>query len=270
MAQATSGRESTINTQIATTLNKGNTGDDKRNEATIVALFDSNWESMLQPAPYSIALLGQLILVSSGKDFSLVSDDQSGDTAPVTQPHSFRATLVQVSNDGYHAFNIAHSNMDKIRLSSEMIPDQIKRITITLLKGTSEEIAIILPPMLEGISESAKECKDWAMEVEQKFLQVMVLVEKTLQLCTGAQNKYQKDYQEKTAILKVSEEREKMLSDTKKAQQALVARIEKDIDEAKVQFSKAENDMPGLGTAISMHLIYYLLKCNDLNFTTFS
>ena len=60
-------------------------------------------------APYSLAILGQVMLLATKKDFSLISKpvpedsgkvkffESKGDFKFITHPESFRATLVQVS-----------------------------------------------------------------------------------------------------------------------------------------------------------------------------
>ena len=60
-------------------------------------------------APYSLAILGQVMLLATKKDFSLISKpvpegsgdvkffELKGDFKFITHPESFRATLVQVS-----------------------------------------------------------------------------------------------------------------------------------------------------------------------------
>ena len=41
---------------------------------------------------------------------------------------------MQVANDGYRAFNKAHTNMDKIRLQSMQTPDNLKSTLQVLFK----------------------------------------------------------------------------------------------------------------------------------------
>lgn len=49
-------------------LNKGN---DIKEEAMMTTGIYANWEEFLVPAPLSIACLGELILISGERDFSL-------------------------------------------------------------------------------------------------------------------------------------------------------------------------------------------------------
>ena len=73
-------------------------GADLKDDALLMMEPYNNWEEKIMPAPYAIAILGQLIVISSMSDFPL--------TAPkdgfkyVQWPDSFRASLAQVSGEG--------------------------------------------------------------------------------------------------------------------------------------------------------------------------
>ena len=77
-----------------------NKGIDKKEEMRLMMAPYANWDTFLTPAPLSIALLGQLILISSDADFSLQDKKDSIKFEFLKYPDSFRACLVQVSNRG--------------------------------------------------------------------------------------------------------------------------------------------------------------------------
>lgn len=92
-----------------------------------------NWADFLTPAPMCIALLGQLMLISTEKDFSLEKQRPSNGFKYIEHPESFSASLVQVSNAGWRAFNEAHKVVpkytnikDNFRLLKKML--QLKRM----------------------------------------------------------------------------------------------------------------------------------------------
>ncbi|CAG2234876.1 unnamed protein product [Mytilus edulis] len=87
-------------------------GEDKNNDAMMLMSPESNWDQFLTPAPFAIALLGELILISSDTDFSLEEKPPRDGFKHLRYPNSFRASLVQVSNEGWSAFNEAHTNDD--------------------------------------------------------------------------------------------------------------------------------------------------------------
>lgn len=89
-------------------LINANSGDDKNETALLMMSPSVNWAEFLTPAPLSIALLGQLMLVAGEKDFSLENQRPEKGFQFIQHPESFRACLVQVSNTGWRAFNEAH------------------------------------------------------------------------------------------------------------------------------------------------------------------
>ena len=100
------------NSNVVANLNKAlinvNSGDDKNETALLMMSPSMNWAEFLTPAPLSIALLGQLMLVAGEKDFSLEKQRPEKGFKFIKHPESFRACLVQVSNTGWRAFNEAH------------------------------------------------------------------------------------------------------------------------------------------------------------------
>ena len=86
-----------------------------------------DWAAMLTPAPLSVCLLGQLILVSLDRDFSLVTEEMDVSQFEITRnPQSLQASMMQVANEGWQSFNCASKNMDAIRLLSQQVPNYIK------------------------------------------------------------------------------------------------------------------------------------------------
>ena len=100
------------NSNVVANLNKAlievNSGDDKNETALLMMSPSMNWAEFLTPAPLSIALLGQLMLIAGEKDFSLENQRPEKGFKFIEHPKSFRACLVQVSNTGWRAFNEAH------------------------------------------------------------------------------------------------------------------------------------------------------------------
>lgn len=83
-------------------------------ETSLMMISSSiNWADFLTPAPMCIALLGQLMLISTEKDFSLEKQRPLNGFKYIEQPESFSASLVQVSNAGWRAFNEAHKVIPK-------------------------------------------------------------------------------------------------------------------------------------------------------------
>lgn len=100
------------NSNVVANLNRAlinvNSGDDKNETALLMMSPSMNWAEFLTPAPLSIALLGQLMVVAGERDFSLEMNRPDRGFEFINHPESFRACLVQVSNTGWTAFNEAH------------------------------------------------------------------------------------------------------------------------------------------------------------------
>ena len=100
------------NAIAAAALNKAlinaNSGNDKNETALLMMSTSMNWAEFLTPAPLSIAVMGQLMLVAGERDFSLENQRPEKGFQFIQHPESFRACLVQLSNSGWKAFNEAH------------------------------------------------------------------------------------------------------------------------------------------------------------------
>lgn len=77
--------------------------------------------------------------------------------------------------------------MDKIRLYSVQIPDQVRKVVRTLVKGSDQDIKDILPIELRNIERNATECLTLAEEVEKKFEFVMDLTAELDEVSSAAQ-----------------------------------------------------------------------------------
>ena len=66
--------------------------DDRR----IMLSSHAGWEHFLVPAPMTIAFLGQVMLISTYKDFPLDTNTPIGGFKLLRNPKSFRASVLQV------------------------------------------------------------------------------------------------------------------------------------------------------------------------------
>ncbi|XP_078344814.1 uncharacterized protein LOC144630334 [Oculina patagonica] len=247
------------NTNVVAKLDKAlinaNSGDDKNETALLMMSPSVNWAEFLTPAPLSIALLGQLMLVAGEKDFSLENQRPEKGFQFIQHPESFRACLVQVSNTGWRAFNEAHKNMDQIRLYSAQVPDQVKKVVRTLVKGSEKDVKDFLPIELGKIDRNATECLRLAQAVEAKFEQVMDLTGELLEVASAARGYYQKAQEEikikqEIALAKEKSAREKITL-AKKQQEDL----ETQVKDAKAGWEKAVDSMPSGWDLIGMQFV---------------
>ena len=222
-----------------------NKGIDKKEEMRLMMAPYANWDSFLSPAPLSIALLGQLILISSDADFSLQDKKGSIKFEFLKYPDSFRACLVQVSNRGWDAFNKAHTSMDQIRLYSSNVEKHVKTAAKFLIAGSAEDVQSMVPDALSNIELIADDCLKLATSVEEEFIAVMNLIAELLEACTRAKGQHEDDLRAAKIARQVVTEHVKIVQAEK--EQALIKRMEmeKQMKEATEEFKQAIESMPG-------------------------
>ena len=77
---------------INAAVNNLTKGDSYKEEMALMMKPHANWEQYLVPAPIAIRILGQLMLISTRKDFKLTDEKCTF----LRHPTSFRASLIQV------------------------------------------------------------------------------------------------------------------------------------------------------------------------------
>ncbi|XP_058261344.1 uncharacterized protein LOC131362973 [Hemibagrus wyckioides] len=159
-----------MDSQIAKKNQSLTTAEEMRNQTKLVMQPYANWEEYLTPAPLSIAILGELVFISSKTDFSINKNPPKGGYKFIRYPDSFRACLMQVCNSGWWAFNEAHKNMDQIRLHTMTVPDYMKMAVKILFQGNDEVVEAHLPDQLENIRVIADDCLELATSTEKKFI----------------------------------------------------------------------------------------------------
>ena len=139
------------------------TGAHLKEDALLMMEPYNNWEENIMPAPYAIAILGQLIAISSMKDFPLTAPKDGFKYA--IWPDSFRASLTQVSGEGYKAFNLAHKAMDEIKNATALVPTFMRHAVKILIEGNNFEVKKSLSGILGNIERIANTCKERSTEV---------------------------------------------------------------------------------------------------------
>ena len=229
-----------------------NKGADKKEEMRLMMGPNTDWERYLTPAPATIAILGQLILISTYKDFSLQDKKESIKFKLLKYPDSFRASLVQVSNSGWVAFNKAHTCMDQVRLYSGNVDKHVKTAVKFLLNGSPEEVKLMVPKALESIGNIADECVMAATKVEEEFVFVMEMVSELLVACTRAQGQHQQDLKDVEIQKKVVEVHKKALDVEKKQAEENKERMMKEMKAAEDEYKDAMKSMPSTGDLVGL------------------
>lgn len=145
--------------------------------------------------------------------------------------------------------------MDRIRLYSIQIPDQVKKVVRTLIKGTDEDIKDILPIELGKIERHSSECLSLVEAVEKKFQFVMELTNELSEVSSAAQGYYQKEQEvteKKREIALIKEKTVREAAANMKEQQE---KLEKQVREAKRDFERAMDSMPSGMEVVGMHVV---------------
>ncbi|XP_049329878.1 uncharacterized protein LOC111190731 [Astyanax mexicanus] len=171
-------------------MQNSNTAEEMKNQTKPLMQPYSNCEEHLTSAPLSIAILGELVFISSETDFSINKNPPKDGYKYIRYPDSFRACLMQVCNSGWGAFNDAHKNMDQIRLHTMNVPNYMKTAVKILFQGNDEVAQAHLPYQLENIRVIADDCLDLAASTEKRFTDVINIIQELLETCVNAEHFY--------------------------------------------------------------------------------
>ncbi|RVE59353.1 hypothetical protein OJAV_G00187480 [Oryzias javanicus] len=221
---------------------------------------DANWEEYLAPAPLSIAIMGELVFISSNEDFSIDKNRPDDGFKHIKYPGSFRACLMQVCNSGWHAFNIAHKNMNQIRIHTASVPEYMKAAVKILFQGDDEVIETLLPNQLESIRTIADQCVGLADGVEKKYHDVICLIQEMLEACLNAKLVYGDELERVRNKIKENEMRKKAKEEVDKRYSKAMKAIEKQVEEAQEEYKRSIASLPTGMEMVAMDLVESLSK----------
>uniref|UniRef100_A0A3P9HBX7 Uncharacterized protein n=1 Tax=Oryzias latipes TaxID=8090 RepID=A0A3P9HBX7_ORYLA len=230
--------------QIAKVTKDLTTAADMRKTTQMLMQPNANWEEYLTPAPLSIAIMGELVFISSGTDFSINKNPPKGGFKHIKYPESFRACLMQVCNLGWQAFNMAHKNMDQIRIYTASVPGHMKDTIKILFQGNDEIIDKLLPKELENIRTIADECVELADGVEKKYNDVICLIQELLEACINAKHIYGEDLEKVKNKIEENKLREQSAKELNEKYTKAMEAMEKQVGEAQEEFKSSMNSIP--------------------------
>ena len=235
-------------------ISKINKGQDKKDDMMLMISSQANWDQFLTPAPLAISLLGELILVSTKTDFSLTERPPTDGFKYLRHPDSFRACLVQVSNDGWSAFNEAHTNMDQIRLHSSNVEKHVKNAVKFLIGGSPDEVERMVPMSLNKVREIADSCLDLAIGMEDQFVNVIHVTGELLESCTAVTGTYEQRYKDTETALVMAKKQKEVVERSRDEMKERCAIFQKDIEEAHKDFKEAMTQIPTGARAVAYSL----------------
>ncbi|TRY59492.1 hypothetical protein DNTS_017883 [Danionella cerebrum] len=193
----------------------------------------------------SIAIMGELVFISSSTDFSINKNPPQGGFKHIRYPDSFRACLMQVCNGGWGAFNEAHKSMDQIRLHTAQVPEYMTAAVNILFQEDEELIEAFLPDQLNNIEGIADECLKLADTTEKRFGDLIALIQELMEACTNANHFYGEELEAVKRKLEESKLREQSAHEKKQRTDKALKALEKELDQAQESYKKAMDSLPG-------------------------
>ncbi|XP_077187030.1 uncharacterized protein LOC143834254 [Paroedura picta] len=231
-----------------------------RKETELLMKPYANWEEYLMPGPISIAILGELACISAGQgDFSINKNPPAGGFEYIRYPDSFLTCLMQVSNKGWEAFSTAHNNMNKIRLLSMSVPEQMKRIVQILFQYT-EVVHALLPGQLASTKSTADECASLALTVQSKFNDTIHLIHELLEACLSSKSGYEKELEETRRALEGAKLKREAAEAAKNEAEEYYKSVKQKVDETYQDYRKAMDSIPEGWGAIAMNFVSSLTE----------
>ena len=116
-------------------------------QSKIIELYCQNLKSM----PMSIYILGELMMIATKRDFSLITHENHKFEI-LRHPESFRSSVVQVFIMGYKAFQNAQISMSTIARDIKLMPifmTEIQKLSFSGYKNKAK---------LESVERIAENC----------------------------------------------------------------------------------------------------------------
>lgn len=244
-----------MDNQIAKITQSLTTAAEMRETTKMLMQPNANWEGYLTPAPLSIAIMGELVFISSCEDFSINKNCPEGGFKYIKYPNSFRACLMQVCNSGWQAFNEAHKNMDQIRIHTATVPDYMKTAVNVLFNASDDVIKTLLPNQLGNIKEIAEECVTLAEGVEQKYLNVIYLIQELLEGCMNAKHFYGEELEKVKMKLEEAKMKEQTARQLNQRSKKAMEDLAKEMEGAQAAFKSVMDSIPSGWEIIAMDFV---------------
>ncbi|UJR06841.1 hypothetical protein I4U23_011129 [Adineta vaga] len=131
--------------------------------------IEEKWEDLVVAGPITVNYLSNLMVIASKQDFALIPPTPNYIYEYIKYPNSFRTTLVQLGNEMYSAFLGAHTNMDRIQMNMQQIPNHIKTALKLLTSASPRLIKTLLPLTLTNIKRIASQCMQSANSTTHNY-----------------------------------------------------------------------------------------------------
>uniref|UniRef100_UPI00398ECA3B paramyosin-like n=1 Tax=Pristiophorus japonicus TaxID=55135 RepID=UPI00398ECA3B len=253
----------------AQTMAKVNSGikmlsatEDVKRDLELIMKPYANWEEFLTPGPISVAILGELIFISAAEAFQVKLVAGGKTFRYLRHPESFHACLMQVSDQGWKAFNKAHKNMDQIRLYSLAAPKHLAS-AVQVLSRDPKVVKAMLPSRLNSIKTVAEQCQLLATSVEDEFASLIELVQELLEFCASSRTEHHAGLDEVKRTLAESQLRKEAAEKEKKRAESQFTEISIKVEEAHAVYHKAVKLIPNGKNLVGVYITQSLLDLTN-------
>ncbi|KAL2102978.1 hypothetical protein ACEWY4_002146 [Coilia grayii] len=240
--------------QIEKKKNELTTSAKLRKDTEMLLAPHANWDKYLTPAPMSVAVLGELVFISSKDDFSINKNPPKDGFKHMKYPNSFKASLMQVCNSGWSAFNEAHNSMDQIRLYTENVPMHVRTAVEIILNDDDSLMQIMLPNTLLELENIASACLALSQSTTENFQSVVRLVHELLEASTNAQQAYNQDLKKVNQTIQEYKIRQEAKDEASKRAEKDLKDFKEKWDAAEKLFDETMKKMPSGWDMIGMNL----------------
>lgn len=229
-----------------------------KGRACSVAICES-LENYLCPAVLIVNQLGQQVLLSSIKDFPLDAHPPKDGYQYMKWPKSFRASLAQVTEAGFEAFQTAQRSMDTIRIHASLLPEHLNDILRTLQTATTDEISNRITKLLNEVKHASDICVHEAKKIETANRAMINLVEELLEALTGAKSQSEKQRDKIKSEVEALREEEKKTKEKESLFQEQQQKMIEALTDARKMLRKALKEKPGTDETFVMFTVDAIL-----------
>lgn len=215
-------------------------------ERNLTMSSHASWEQFINPAPLTIAFLGQLVLLSLTKDFSMDKNQPEGGFRHIKWPKSFRASMIQVAEAGWKAFHSAQLSMDFIGINASTIPGNLIAILTLLESAHDDEIATRIENRLLLIKSTSDKCLKKAKHVDSCFLDVMNIIGELQEALVATKSQTEESRRKAKIDMKIVQEQEEASKERQKFYREREEKLQNKIKEAQQNFEEALHSKPGV------------------------
>lgn len=210
---------------------------------------DLNWEQMLCPSETNIHKLGSLMR----ETFKMNDVAFPQERGFRFQNNSLRASLLQISDVCYAAFNAAHNNMDRIRLTALNVPHHVESAVQMITDGNVEadQSQMVVKSSRIGAS-NMEEGVRLSENVVDAFTKAISLIEETMEAIRLASSNH--DVKEATKTREILQQKEERILQRLEELKAKNDGVRSEMKSAQKDLEKAVMDVPPTWTIMATQL----------------